>query len=486
MDVVIARPGPPAATAHGDFLHMIEGQELKNTRNRRLSVRWALSALMVAAMAACGGGGGGGFAPITSPSPTTPASTPASTTTTVTGVAAVGAPISGGTVELKCASGATASATTDTDGVWTASLKSTDYPCAARVTGTQSIVNYASVLNFASAPSQTVLHSVVAAPGTTNITPLTDLIVGILSGQVPATWFASSTNGALTSLITSTALADALAKFKLTLATLPGRLALPDGFDPLTSQFSATKGDAGDDLIESYRAALQGAGLSQTEAATRAAAGQALTLEAYAGTAFTTPNLTTMRVGAAKTLTDTYTMSIPDPHRGTVAISGTYGSAGNLATLSGMSSFVSLDGNRVGELCVSNASVARSQYVYVAEDLVPVSDPAELQGLEFAEYENCTRTGTSRFQSDGSFVFQPAGQTSDPATEGIAQAFAATGLEQQKSGGTAVLRAKAFKYQFDGMTKYVYVFVSSTKGATTPVTNGDLDYVLMGVSEQPS
>lgn len=142
----------------------------------------------------------------------------------------------------------------------------------ARVTGTQSNTNFASMVIFVAVPSATVLHSVVTAPGTTNITPLTDLIVGILSGQAPATWFAASTNGALSSLITPTALADALNKFKATLVTLPGKLALPDGFDPLSSQFSAKKGDTGDDFLEAYRAALTATGLSQTEAATRASA----------------------------------------------------------------------------------------------------------------------------------------------------------------------------------------------------------------------
>jgi len=480
MDAAVARPRLPVAMAHDDLLHMIEGQKLKNTRNRRSGAQWALSALMVAAMTACGGGYG--FIPTAGTSPAAPASPPASSSTTVTGVAAVGAPINGGSVELKCASGATAAATTDADGVWTASLKSTDYPCVARVTGTQNNTNYASMLGFSAAPSVIVLHSVVAAQGTTNITPLTDLIVGALSGQDPATWFASSTSGTLTSLITSTALADALAKFKATLATLPGRLALPEGFDPLTSPFSARKGDAGDDLLESYRAALTAAGLSQTEAAARAAAGQALTKEAYAATAFTTPNLTTMRVGAAKTLTDSYTMSIPDPNRGTVGIDASYDPDGNLTSVAGMNGVVSLDGNRVGELCVSSAGAARSQYVYVAEDLVPVSDPAELQGEIFDEYENCVRTGISQFLSDGSFVFQATGETSDPPTAGIAQAFAAAGLEQQKSNGTAVLRAKAFKYTFKGTTKYVYVLVSSTKDSTRPVVNEGLDYVLMGIS----
>lgn len=443
-------------------------------------------------MTACGGGGGGGFgfAPIASTAPTTPANTPASTpadttVTTVTGVAAVGAPISGGSVEVKCASGATASATTDADGVWTASLKSTDYPCVARVTGTQGNTNFASMVNFVAVPSTTVLHSVVALPGTTNITPLTDLIVGILSGQDPATWFAGSTNGALSSLITSNALADALAKFKATLVTLPGKPTLPDGFDPLTSQFSARKGDAGDDLLEAYRAALTAAGLSQTDAATRAAAGQALTLEAYVATAFTTPNLTTLRVAAAKTLAGYYTMSIPDPNRGTIGIYGSYDTDGNLTNLTGLNSYVSLDGNRVGELCVSSAGVARSQYAYVAEDLVPVSDPAELQGQYFEEYENCVRTGTSQFLSDGSFVFTATGEPSDPPTAGISQAFATTGLEQQKPDGVAVLRAKAFKYTFNGITKYVYVLVSTKKDSTTPEISGDSSYVLMGVSQLP-
>src|SRR5262245_45039550 len=113
--------------------------------------RLAFAASMCAALVACGGGGGSN-APAAANTPTT----------TTGGAAAMGSPIVGGTVELKCASGATASATTGTDGRWSASLKSTDYPCVARVSGGQ-----ANGTALASA-----LHSVAAAPGTTNITPL--------------------------------------------------------------------------------------------------------------------------------------------------------------------------------------------------------------------------------------------------------------------------------------------------------------------------
>lgn len=146
---------------------------------------------------------------------------------------------------------------------------------------------------------------------------------------------------------------------------------------------------------------------------------------------------------------------------------------------------MSLDGNRVGELCVSSAGVARSQYVYVAEDLVPVTDPVELQGQYFEEYENCVLTGSSRFLSDGSFVFTANGEPSDPPTAGVSQAFTAAGLEQQKSNGIGVLRAKAFKYTFDGITKYVYILVSTKKDSTATEVDGDTNYVLMGVSQLP-
>ncbi|MBB3182077.1 hypothetical protein [Variovorax sp. Sphag1AA] len=460
--------------------------ELKANNKKRLALL-ALSALTAAAITACGGGGNGGFAlPVATSSPTTTTQTDS---TTVTGVAATGSPIASSAVELKCASGATGSATTDANGVWTATFKSTDYPCVARVQFVQVNNVYTSLYaNALPTTTTTWIHSVVAAPGTANITPLTDLIVGILGNQDPATWFAAVTNGTLSGAITSSALADALAKLKTTLSTLPGKPSLPDGFNPLTSAFSAKKGDAGDDILESYSAALQASGLTQAQAAAHAAAGEDLTQESYVATAFTTPNLTAFRVGAAKTLAGQYAVAIPDPNRGATWATGGLDSNGNLTSveLGPYVGVVSKDQNRAVELCSWTGGAQRSQYVFVAEDLVPVTDPTELQGQYFIEYENCTATGTSMFLLDGSFVFTPTSGPSDAPDMNIAQAFTEAGLEKQETGGLAVRRAKAFKYTVDGFTKYVYVMVNTRKDSTTPELNGDTDYVLMGISQMPS
>ena len=114
----------------------------------------AVGANMAAVLAACGGGGSsnsgtGGNT-----------DTPAPSTSTASGVAAIGAPIVGGKVSLKCASGATATATTGTDGTWKVSLKSSDYPCVIRVDGGQA--------DGKALP--TALHSVVTGAGIANIT----------------------------------------------------------------------------------------------------------------------------------------------------------------------------------------------------------------------------------------------------------------------------------------------------------------------------
>ena len=116
-------------------------------------------------LSACGGGGGGDSASPGSPSNPIPASA------TVSGVAAIGAPIVGGSVSLKCASGATASAVTGADGTWQASIKNGDAPCVIRVSGGQADGK----------PLDAPLHSMIVQPGQANITPLTDLMVGIVT-----------------------------------------------------------------------------------------------------------------------------------------------------------------------------------------------------------------------------------------------------------------------------------------------------------------
>lgn len=295
----------------------------------------AVGAIMAAVLAACGGGGD-------SSNSGNAGNSGNSDTTVANGVAAVGAPIAGGTVSLRCASGTTATATTGTDGTWKASLKSSDYPCVIRVSGGQA--------NGKALSSS--LYSVVTGAGTANITPLTDLMVGIMSGSTPSAWFDSATNGDLSSKISATALSNAQDKLKETLASLPGKPALPANFNPVTSTFSAQNGDAGDDLLESYGAALTSAGLTQTEAAGNASTGKPLTAEAFAGTAFTFPNMTSFRAGAAKLLSGDYVLSIPDPVRELLTVKASIDAAGNVTQVGlPLVKVASLLGNRIAQYC---------------------------------------------------------------------------------------------------------------------------------------
>jgi len=453
--------------------------------------RLAMSALMAAALTACGGGGS------SSDGSSAAASTdsPSPSFTTVTGVAAVGAPLGGGTVELKCASGASTSATADASGVWTASVKSTDYPCVARVTAVQD-AHYSKLSSGAAKAGSTTitLHSVVAGPGTTNITPLTDLIVGILSAQDPATWYAGAASGILSGAITPSALSSALDKLKLALATLPGKPTLPDGFNPLTSPFSAQKGDAGDDLLESFRAALDAAGLTQAQAAGHAAAGEALTQSTYALTIFTTPNMTSAFGfrGAISTNLDNQTvLAIPDPNRGTYLSQMTLAAATNMIAFGPSSPFtagISPLGTMFGQVCTAGpgsfSDVQHSQYVYISDDLVEVTDVNELKGITFDDYEDCQLTGALAIDSQGNGIFTENGKGPDEPDANLLAAFTAEGREEVDNGITSVTRAKAYKFTLGGLTTYVYLGVSNKKGDTSLVFNGDPTYVTMGVSRK--
>ncbi|MFM0722385.1 hypothetical protein PQQ53_01670 [Paraburkholderia strydomiana] len=451
---------------------------MKNKLNTGIT-RLALGASMCAALAACGGGG----------SNNSSASNPADNTPTVTtsGTAAIGAPIVGGAVSLKCASGATASATTGSDGSWTVSLKSTDYPCAVRVADGQA--------NGTALASP--LHSVAIASGTTNITPLTDLEVGVLGKGDPETWFNGAKNGDLAGAITSGNLADALTKLQTSLSTLPGKPSLPDNFNPLTSSFKAEKGDTGDNLLESYGAALTAAGLSQSDAALKTASGTALTQQAYAATAYTTglsyqQDPVSIQIGSSVNLDGTFGIAIADPNRGQYTAKAKIDADGNVTSFTDAGKFtavVSLLGNRVGQLCTANgvggvAAGQPGQYAYVSSDLTEVIDPNELNGQKFYEYEDCTQSGTSVF-ANGAATFTDKDGSQDTPISNIAQAFTADGLADTKNH--SVEHAKAYKYTANGITKYVYITVNST---TTPSTNEDpllfdidTKYITIGLSQ---
>ncbi|WP_321885987.1 hypothetical protein [Paraburkholderia bannensis] len=432
--------------------------------------RFALGASLCGALVACGGGGGN-----------SPSADSGTASVNTNGTAAIGSPIIGGSVELKCASGATASATTGSDGSWSVSLTSTDYPCVARVSGGQA--------NGAALASS--LHSVAAAPGTTNITPLTDLMVGVLGNQDPDAWFNAAKSGDLSGAITTDGLNGALVKLTTALTTLPGKPALPDGFNPLTTSFKAEKGDPGDGLLETYGAALTASGLSQPDAATRTASGQALTQTAYAATAFTTPGLTTIQMGSSINLDGTFAIAIADPNRGQLTARASVDADGNVTSFTDSGQFkaiVSVLGNRVGQLCTANGvgSVMAGQpgqYVYVSSDLTEVTDLSELNGKTFDEYEDCVSSGTTTF-ANGTATFTDTSGNQDAPNPNVAQALTAAGLADPANH--SVEHARIYKYTANGITKYAYITVNST---TTPGTNDDpltfdtdTKYVTIGLS----
>jgi hypothetical protein len=113
------------------------------------------SSMMLAAgtLAACGGGHHDSGNP------------PASS---IKGTAAVGAAMANASVTLACKSG-NGSATADANGSWTATF-AFDGPCA--ITATNGAVT---------------LHSFAAGAGTFNVTPLTELMLSFLAGQMGTT-----------------------------------------------------------------------------------------------------------------------------------------------------------------------------------------------------------------------------------------------------------------------------------------------------------
>ncbi|CAJ5450309.1 putative lipoprotein [Burkholderia pseudomallei] len=440
---------------------------MKNDRPHR-GIRIALGASLssLVLLAACGGGGGNSTGN-------------GAASVKTTGTAAIGSPIVGGTVVLKCASGTATSTTTGTDGSWTISLKASDYPCVAEVSGGQA--------NGVALTS--VLHSVLAAPGVANITPLTDIMVGVLGKQDPSTWFANVSKSDLASSITTDNLNTALDKLKTALASLPGKPSLPDGFNPLNTAFKAQTGDAGDDLLERYGASLTASGLTQSEAAVDTANGQALTQQANSATAYTTPGLTAIQMGSSVNLDGTFAIAIADPNRGKFTAKATIDADGNVTSFTDAGQFkavVSLLGNRVGELCTANGvgSVVAGQpgqYVYVSSDLTEVTDLTELNGKTFDEYEDCVKSGTMAFAS-GRSTFTDINGKQDAPNANVAQALTAAGLADQANH--SVEHAKIYKYTANGITKYAYITVTSTTGTDDPLTfDIDTKYVTIGLSQ---
>lgn len=190
-------------------------------------------ALLVGVLAGCGGSDSAAPAP-SSPPPS------------LSGIAAVGAPVSGGTITVRCAGGAALSATTSSSGAWSVEVGGQTFPCVIAVTG--------------GSIGTLTLHSLASSTGRANVTPLTDLIVASAVGGNPAEWL--TTHGSNL----AAALTEAVAQLPAAKASLSASLAssgfsLPPG-DAFTGEFTPVAGDSYDDLLEAIGEALKASGLT--------------------------------------------------------------------------------------------------------------------------------------------------------------------------------------------------------------------------------
>lgn len=188
-----------------------------------LKVSWTFAPILVAALlTACGGGGGGGGGTaLTTPS------------LSISGVAATGAAIIGGTVDATCKTG-TGTATTNADGTYTVSVSAGQQPCLLRATDPI---------------TQQQLHSFVETGATTaNITPITDLVVANTLGADPATAYSNFTT-AVQQQITAANISVAVTKVQAATAAL-GASADMSGIDPMKGTLQAATGNAAGDATD--------------------------------------------------------------------------------------------------------------------------------------------------------------------------------------------------------------------------------------------
>jgi len=198
--------------------------------NKKLS----LTALAASLLAACGGGSG-----------SSNSGTPVSTLT-LSGTAAVGAPIVGGTVNTKCAAGpAVLPVSTGTDGSWTLTATGQTLPCAVQVSG--------GTINGAANTGQ--YESIATGAGHINLTPVTDLVVANLI----ASDF-NTLNGASLAGISAANIAAAIDRVRTALG-----LTTLNTINPLTDTFTPTSGNRMDDTLSALRTAMAVAGVTQDD-----------------------------------------------------------------------------------------------------------------------------------------------------------------------------------------------------------------------------
>lgn len=202
-----------------------------------------------ALLTACGGGDGS----------TPPAS---DTPDALSGTAAVGLPIVGGTVNVRCAGGAALDTTTSSSGAWSVTLSGQTLPCAVQV----------SAGTVGGASNTNAYHAIALTVGTVNVTPLTDLVVARILGSSPQAWFDAPVFTAFSSSAVTSAL-DAI-------RTALGLAAALGSADPFTTAFAANGSDTLDKVLDALQDALDNA---ETSYAALLAAAQANDFAGFSG-----------------------------------------------------------------------------------------------------------------------------------------------------------------------------------------------------------
>lgn len=416
----------------------------------------ALSTIALAALTACGGGGGSDKKAMEQE-----ANPPAPNTY---GVAAVGHAIVGATVGVKCADGYNASAITSATGNWEAEIANSSLPCVVRVSG--------GTAN--GVPLATPLHSVIQAAGNVNITPLTELVLASIIGQDPAQWFVSASNSQVAGAVTAANVNNALGTVTQVLASLPGNVTIPNGFNPLTTAFTADQVSAGDVLLENYATGLVAAGITREEATQTVASGQTQLTEEKTDLVVFTPNVahtdwSQIVGGFTKASTGKLTLGVADPARGNKVIDVTgVDSDGNIVQVNSteINGILSLLGNKVGQVCVEGNSDndyddgRRSQYTYVSKDMVEVTDLSEIAGVSFRMYDGCGYRNNHMEYMQSSDAYRMTYVDTNPLSPayGIVQTNDVPGSYQVEDGSTYNTRKKVYKTEVAGVTRYVFIY----------------------------
>ncbi|MGH8491747.1 MAG: hypothetical protein ACRERR_01385 [Moraxellaceae bacterium] len=175
----------------------------------------------------------------------TSSAAPTATSSTVSGVAATGAAIAGGSIVLHCQNNWNEGTTTNSNGEWSILVPTANLPCAIKASNSGASESYYS---FTVGSGSTIV---------TNVSPLTSLALANATGAtVDDAWFNALNDSGRQALTTGlpaaiTALGAALSAQSY---------ALPASFNPFTATFTAAAGDDYDDLLEQLKAAIAASG----------------------------------------------------------------------------------------------------------------------------------------------------------------------------------------------------------------------------------